>query len=83
MLSNRHQGVELFERIGRFNRCGFVGAGMALLEEVCHWQWALRFQKPMSCPGSAFRSEDQDVAWWLLPHYLPGSTILPTMMIMD
>ena len=25
---------------------------MALLEEVCHWGWALRFQKPMPGPVS-------------------------------
>lgn len=30
-----HQGVELFERIRRTRRCGLVGMGVALLEEVC------------------------------------------------
>ena len=24
----------------------FVGIGLALLKEVCHWSWALRFQGP-------------------------------------
>ena len=41
MLS--HQGVLLFgEQLGN----------VALLEEVCHWEWALRFQKPMLGPVS-------------------------------
>jgi hypothetical protein len=37
--------------IGRFGRCGLVGAYMALFEEVCHWQQALRSQmlKPAQC----------------------------------
>ena len=26
-------------------RCSLVGVGVALLEEVCHWGWALRSQK--------------------------------------
>lgn len=26
-------------------RCGIVGGSMVLLEEVCGWAWALRFQK--------------------------------------
>ena len=38
-----HQGVALFERI---MECGLVGGGVALLEEVCHWGWALKFQSP-------------------------------------
>jgi hypothetical protein len=29
---------------------GLVEVGMTLLEEVCHWEWALRFQ--MLKPGS-------------------------------
>jgi hypothetical protein len=45
-------------------RCGFVGVGVALLEEVWTWrwcgfvggseslQWALRFQKPTLGPDS-------------------------------
>ena len=42
-----HQGVALFERI---MECGLVGGGVALLEEVCHWGWALKFQKPLPRP---------------------------------
>lgn len=44
------QGVALFENIRTW---GLVGIGMAL-EEVCHWGWALGFQKlkldPVSLP---------------------------------
>jgi hypothetical protein len=34
---------------GTIRRCGFFGVDVALLEEVCHWRWALRFQ--MLKPG--------------------------------
>lgn len=27
----------------KIRKCSFVGGGVALLEEVCHWSWALRF----------------------------------------
>jgi hypothetical protein len=30
---------------GTSRRCSLVEIGVALLEEVCHWGWALRFQK--------------------------------------
>jgi hypothetical protein len=30
----------------------FVGVGVALLEEMCHWGWALRFQNPKPDPVS-------------------------------
>jgi hypothetical protein len=36
--------------------------GVALLKEVCHWGWALRFQNPMSSPVSVSLLADQDVA---------------------
>jgi hypothetical protein len=42
MLS--HQGVAVFEKNELF------GVGVALLEEVSHWRWDLRFQKPMVGP---------------------------------
>ena len=34
---------------GTIKKSGFVGVGVALLEEVCHWEWALGFQ--MLKPG--------------------------------
>lgn len=40
-----YQGLELFERIRRFRRYGLGGVTMILLEEVCHWGWALKCQK--------------------------------------
>ena len=33
-------------------RYGLVGVGMAVLEEVCHWGRALRFQMPKPGPVS-------------------------------
>ena len=30
---------------GTIGRCGLVGVGVALLKVVCHWGWALGFQK--------------------------------------
>ena len=36
--------------------------GVALLEEVCDWGWALRFQKPLPSPVSLSLPADQDVA---------------------
>jgi hypothetical protein len=35
-------------------RCGLVGVGVTLLEEMCHWGWALRSQ--MIKPGSMAHS---------------------------
>lgn len=32
--------------------CGFVGAGVAVIEEVCHWLRSLRFQNAKSGPVS-------------------------------
>jgi hypothetical protein len=45
MLS--HQGVERSDRIRRIRRWDIVGVGVALLEKMCPWGWALRFPKPM------------------------------------
>jgi hypothetical protein len=33
-----------------WSRCVLVGVGVALLEEVCDWRWALRFQKLKAGP---------------------------------
>jgi len=35
-------------------RCGLAGVGVALLEEVRHWKWALGFQKPKPVSVSLF-----------------------------
>lgn len=42
-----HQGVTLFGKIRRVNRCGLVEVSVALLEEVCQWRWDLSFLKPI------------------------------------
>jgi hypothetical protein len=56
--------------------------GVALLEEVCHWEWALRFQMPMPSPVflSAYglgHSSQLHISSFL------HATMLPTMMILD
>ena len=38
----------------RIKRCGLVDLGISLLEEVYHWKWAVRFQKPKPAPLSHF-----------------------------
>jgi hypothetical protein len=58
MLS--HQGLELFHRIRRIRRCGFVGESKSWMWGSRDWGWglgveggwALRFQKPMPGPVS-------------------------------
>jgi hypothetical protein len=41
-LKLHYQGMILFEKIRRIKRCGLIGVGVALLEKVYHWGWALR-----------------------------------------
>jgi hypothetical protein len=35
---------------------------MALLEDIYHWGWALRFQNPMPAPTPVCLPMDQDIA---------------------
>lgn len=54
--------------LGRIRRCGLVEGNVVLLEDVCHWRCALRFQKPTPGPSPlslphAYRS---DVSSYLL-----------------
>ena len=58
--------------------------GVALLAEVCHWAWALRFQKPMPGPMSPSLPTDQDVAL-NFSNTMPAmpALMLRVMMIMD
>ena len=44
--------------------------GIAVLEDVCHWVWALRFQKPKPF---LFKSLS---AWWLLPQDVNSQLLL-------
>jgi hypothetical protein len=39
-----HQETELLEK--DYEICALVGEGMALLEEMYHWEWTLKSQKP-------------------------------------
>ena len=81
MLS--HQEVELFEGIRRIKGCG-LGGGVALLEEVWHWEWALGVSKAHARPSLS-------VYLFLFISVCRsgcGSQLLlqfhaPTMMIMD
>lgn len=41
------------ELVGRIKRHGHVGGGVAILEEVCHWGWALRVQKDIKFSATA------------------------------
>lgn len=53
---------------------------MAFLQEVCHWQLTLRFQKPMPILVSSvcFMPLDQDVnSPLLLQHYAGLSVVHP------
>lgn len=60
--------------------------GEALLEEVCHWRWALRFQAPSQAQSLSLclLPEDQDVKFsaTALGPYWPA-TMLPTVMFMN
>lgn len=48
---------------GTIRRSGLVGVAVALLAEVCHWGWVLRFQMLKSGPVSLFLlPADTDVA---------------------
>lgn len=50
--------------------------GVALLEEVCYWDWAFRFQKPCQAQSLSLPVH-QDIS------SLPADYHAPTMMIMD
>lgn len=41
-------------RSGNIERCGLVGVNVAM-EELCHWGWAVRFQKLKPGPTVSLR----------------------------
>lgn len=59
MLS--HQGLALFEEIVIINRSNLVRLFVGLLDELCHWGLALKFQKSF-CPRPSW-PKDQDAAF--------------------
>lgn len=50
MGSNSHR-VALF---GKVRKCGLIRVNVTLLEEVCYWGRALRYQKPKPGTGTVF-----------------------------
>jgi hypothetical protein len=63
---------------------GGVSVGVVLLEEVCHWEWALRSQKTMLVQSLFFpgaRRVDSDVELSAL-FFQQYSLKIPTMMAM-
>ena len=60
--------------MGRIRRCD-LGGGVAL-EEVCHWGWVIRFQKPRPfrnfeisalCLWIKYKLSASGQAWWRTP----------------
>jgi hypothetical protein len=43
---------QLVDCSGKIMRCVLVGVGIALLDNVCHWEWTLSFQKSTRGPIS-------------------------------
>ena len=71
-----HQGVALFERI----------SGMSLLEEICQWGWALRFQNLMPSPDFLFQLpgfECRILSYFSTTLCALPAAMFPTMMIMN
>jgi hypothetical protein len=61
---------------------GLEGLGdTALLEEVCHWSWALAFQKLMPGPVSILACRSEDASDLLLQCH--ACSPAPAMMMMD
>ena len=59
--------------------------GMTLLEDVCHWGWALRFPKPMPSPSRFLCPLLMDVSSqvFLQCHGCLPAAMFPTMKVMD
>jgi hypothetical protein len=77
-----HQGVELLnERITRIKRCSSAGRGVTFLEEVCHWGWAFRFQKPCEAQWLFLLPVDQDLKLSSLRPCLPAFVLSAVMTV--
>lgn len=71
--------------LGSIGRCVLVlgvvlvGGGVAMLEEVCHWGWTLKFQKPTLF--LLFSASYLWISMWALSccssHLLPYLTLRP------
>jgi hypothetical protein len=79
--------------LGSIGRCVLVlgvvlvGGGVAMLEEVCHWWWTLRSQKPKSFSLSSiclvFMGHYLSPQLLLQGYVCQQATILTSMMVMD
>jgi hypothetical protein len=77
--------------IGRslIRRCGLVGVGVALLEKVCYWRLALRFQMlktglvAVSLPACCLLILMKTSQLLLQPHVCLQAAMLPSETIMD
>lgn len=56
------------------------GLGVALLEEMIHWKWVLRFQKPMPYPALS-QLEDQDVVPYIFSSTTPACKDATTFLL--
>ena len=70
---------------GTIRKCGLVGVGITLLEKLCYWAWALRFQKLR--PGTVTLSpcclptSIENSLLYLQPHVCLCVTLLSSMTI--
>jgi hypothetical protein len=55
----------------------------SLLKKVCHWEWALRFQKPKPVPVLSLPANFGSRCRILSCHVCLQAARLPTMRIMD
>jgi hypothetical protein len=80
--------------LGRTRKCGFLERSVTLLEEVCHWEKALRFQKlktdsvpvsvsllpPLSSHPLPLSAEEQDSSQRLSTASFPSQTLIKCLL---
>lgn len=83
--NDSHRLIYLNASSLKIKRCALVGVAVTLLEEGCHWDWALRFQE--SKPGHVSSSF---YLIWMQNSELPlqhlvwlHTSMIPSIIIMD